>query len=97
MYQPELFDAFKAVVSIMSEEFDSHDFIKKFMQYYTSSYADILTKFKSIPTAHGHIVQVLKRNADSLQIKSIGRIISLDVFNETTECELWHKNNNSGN
>lgn len=91
----ELKNAFDAVISMLPQQFDSHDFIKKFMQYHPVAYAETIIKCKSIPASHGHIALTVSNNSNTLGVKSMGRRMSIDIFNEMTECELWIKTNDN--
>lgn len=87
----DLLDAYQVVVDLMPDQFDSHDFIRKFMKQYTVKYAEVLLKFQNVQTSHGHIALNLKSHSKELGIMSNGRTNSMNVFNEVSECELWMK------
>ncbi|MDE6696576.1 MAG: hypothetical protein K2K25_06825 [Muribaculaceae bacterium] len=83
----------QSVIAQLDDEFDSHEFIKKYMILYTKSYAEMLLKFKTFATTHGHIAIELKRMSKLLKINAVGKKVSPDIFNEMTECELWFNMN----
>lgn len=83
----------QSVIAMLDDKFDSHEFIKRYMILYTKSYAEMLLKFKTFSTTHGNIAIELKRISKLLKINAVGKRVSLDIFNEMTECELWSNMN----
>lgn len=75
-------------------EFDSHDFIRVFIELFPVSYGQLLIKHGSVPSAHGEIAGYLRNNSETLGITRFGNITSLDIFNKEVQCVLWKKHDN---
>ena len=80
-----------AVINKLGRNFDSHAFIRKFMELYPEEYGEMLKRHRCVKTANGEISSYLSRNATALKIKKIGNIKSLNVFLRFSPNALWTK------
>ena len=64
----------------LGQYFDSHAFIRKYMEKYPKSYASFISEHKTLKAAHAEIGRFLLNNAQSLNIERIGEIESLNVL-----------------
>jgi hypothetical protein len=81
----------KEIVDALEKEFDSHAFIRKYMEKFPQSYGELLMKHGNVTTAHAEISNCLRNNTTSLGIKKNGSVRSLDVFLKMTSNALWSK------
>lgn len=94
MTQEELFHAFDEIVKLLPKEFDSHEFIRKFIFNYPQRYGQLLIKHNNVSTAHGEIANFLRNNSCRLSIEqSLYKVYSNDIFGLQKLNALWHKIN----
>lgn len=79
------------VIDLMPKEFDSHDFILKFLEKYPAEYGKLLIKHSSVNTAHAEIGNFLLNNSENLNIEYKGEHESLNIFRNMSPCAKWHK------
>ena len=84
-------DQAKQVLDQMSNTFDSHEFIIRFIIMFPAKYIDLLAKYKATGKAHGAIAAFLQENSDSLEIQHQGKIRSENIYGRDTLCEKWKK------
>lgn len=84
-------DQAKQVLDQMSNTFDSHEFIIRFIIMFPAKYIDLLAKYKATGKAHGAIAAFLQENSDSLEIQRQGKIRSENIYGRDTLCEKWKK------
>ena len=80
-----------AVIKKLGKNFDSHAFIRKFMELYPKEYGEMLVSHENVASAHGEISSYLSKNARDLNIKKIGSIHTLNVFLRASSNALWSK------
>lgn len=80
-----------AVIKLLGKNFDSHAFIRKFMELYPKEYGEMLVNHENVASAHGEISSYLSKNARNLKIKKIGSIRTLNVFLRASSNALWSK------
>lgn len=80
-----------AVIKKLGKNFDSHAFIRKFMELYPKEYGEMLVSHENVASAHGEISSYLSKNARDLNIKKIGSIRTLNVFLRASSNALWSK------
>ena len=80
-----------AVIKLLGKNFDSHAFIRKFMELYPKEYGEMLVNHENVASAHGEISSYLSKNARNLNIKKIGSIRTLNVFLRASSNALWSK------
>ncbi|MDO4931209.1 MAG: hypothetical protein Q4E63_00950 [Prevotellaceae bacterium] len=81
----------KSVLNTLSKEFDSHEFIRKYIQDFTVSYGQLLIERKQVELAHGAIGIFLSQHSDELGINCTGKHKSIDIFNNESSCATWSK------
>lgn len=80
------------ILTRLGTQFDSHAFIRLFIQNYPSRYAKILSKHNNVNTAHGEIARFLNANAVALKIKLIGGNSNTpNIYNNVSNNAKWHK------
>ena len=96
MNKEELIDACAAVIGMMPSQFNSHQFIRKFIYNFPSSYGKLLMKHDNVTTAHGEIANVLRNNSIKLRIQKIDepKCESVDIFDNLATCATWSKFSN---
>ncbi len=77
--------------NVLSDNFDSHDFIREFIWHYPSIYGGLLTKHNNVVTAHAEIANYLLNHSPELGIMKIGINKSKDILGNDAECALWTK------
>ena len=80
-----------AVIDKLGKHFDSHAFIRKFMEMCPEEYGKMLQKHRSVTSAHGEISNFLRENAKNLGIKRMGNIKSLNVYLNLSSNAMWSK------
>ena len=94
MKQEELLHAFGEVVKLLPKEFDSHEFIHKFIFNYPQRFGQLLIKHNNVTTAHGEIANYLRNNSCRLNIEqSLYKVYSNDIFGLQRFNTLWQKIN----
>lgn len=84
--------SFRQIIAIMPNHFDAHDFILKLIQINTFEYFSIIHHYdESIALTHAHISNFLVGHEKELSIHFTGKRISLDVFQNPTECAVFEK------
>lgn len=89
-------DAVEKVIAEMKDEdeFDSHDFIKKFSKeieldyVYLLATAGTMTPFHKV---HSQIGRFLRNNEKNLNIRYVKRVNSKNIFGNDTPCASWRK------
>jgi len=83
------------VIGNLQNDFDSHDFILKFLEKYPVEYGKLLIKYKNVNTAHAEIGRFLLDNSEQylnhLKIEYKGEHESLNIFGNMSPCAKWHK------
>jgi hypothetical protein len=83
------------IVNDLPNEFDSHEFIRKFTKRYQIGYVKSLSKYKRAPfkKVHAQIASFLSKNETSLNIKKTEKIRSPNIFGINEENQGWIKPN----
>ena len=81
-------------IESLSDFFDSHAFIRKYMKKYPKSYGVFISQYKTLNAAHAQIGKFLLENAPELKIEYIGEIESLNVLVNPVKNALWKKQTN---
>lgn len=80
------------VIRLLDVQFDAHDFILKFIKEYTHSYFQLLGRFNGdVRQTDAYIGSFLQKNADILAISETGKVISMNVMSNQTNCMSWRK------
>lgn len=79
------------IVENMSDNFDSHDFIKELIWQYPAVYGKLLIKYDDVRVTHSQIGKFLLNHASALEIEKIGEDGSDDIFGHATPCAKWKK------
>lgn len=79
------------VIGNLQNDFDSHDFILKFLEKYPAEYGKLLIKHSSVNTAHAEIGDFLLKNSGNLNIEYKGKHESLNIFRNMSPCAQWNK------
>lgn len=84
----------QSVIAQLDNEFDSHEFIKRYIYSFPKSYGILIEKHANISTAHGEIANLLRINSSTLNIsKNIDGVCSHDIFGNDVQNAKWRKNN----
>ncbi len=75
----------------MRDSFDTHDFIRFFAMTHPKEYWQCLLEHKDIHSAHGQIGCFLSVHAEELGISQQEDVVSLNIYNEKTECSSWKR------
>ena len=92
-------DVVKTIQNMKMQSFDSHDFIRQFMQDYPDEYILLLVKHKKgrkdiFRTAHAEIGDYLETNAKVCEIaKDGGKRKSKNIFGHETLNQKWKLTN----
>lgn len=85
----------KRVLESMPQEFDSHQFIERFIRENEREYVEMLYEQKDSPAifrdVHAMIARYLVENADALAIKKTGRTQSENIKGYESENQNWRK------
>jgi len=86
-------DCINIIKTIPNKEFDSHEFIRRFMHRFEKEYVQYLNTYSTEPfrNVNAQIAKHLSEKQELYSIKSIGQIQSLNVFGLMTYNELWEK------
>lgn len=76
---------------IMSDNFDSHVFIKELSQRNSNLYEEMVEKCGSVASANGIISIFLLNHASALGIVKNGEIKSENINGKITLCAKWRK------
>jgi hypothetical protein len=82
------------IISELSHEFNSHEFIRKFSKHFESEYVEFLYDYKGkdpFRKVHSQIAKFLSENKSDLKICKTGKVPSQNIFGETDEIEGWKK------
>ena len=79
------------VIGNLQNDFDSHDFILKFLEKYPVEYGKLLIKYKNVNTAHAEIGRFLLDKDNKLEIEKAGEHDSPNIFRNLSPCALWQK------
>jgi len=77
----------------MSDNFDSHDFIREFKLRYRNLYDEMVEKCGNVASAHGIISIFLLNHANALGIEKnrTGKIKSENINGKIKPCAEWRK------
>lgn len=79
-------------ISMMPQNFDSHDFIRKFIWKYPEIYGRLLIKHANVTTAHAEIGNYLRCHASELGINELPeKVESEDILRIICPCAQWEK------
>ncbi|HCT94201.1 MAG: hypothetical protein A2X19_08905 [Bacteroidetes bacterium GWE2_39_28] len=86
----------KTIISRLECEFDSHEFIEKYLSTYEKDYVELLYSFKDskkgiFRAAHSKIGKYLSSNSSSLKIEKIERGNSENIKKYDSENQTWKK------
>lgn len=81
----------KSILKLMGAQFDSHEFIVKFIYHFTAAYGQILVKHNNVAHAHSEIAKFLRQNESNLMIRKTGEHTSPDIFGTPALCATWEK------
>lgn len=87
----------KKVIENLSEGFDSHDFIMKYIDLYEQEYLVELFRYAVTSQGgvfrnfHSRIGEFLSKNEEELGIEKVERKPSLNVKGKKTENQRWRK------
>lgn len=81
----------KTVVEMMPKEFDSHDFIRRFIWECPKTYGELLIKHNNVKNAHAEISNYLRNYANELEIEQLPDRNSADIFGNTVLNANWTK------
>ena len=88
----------RETIGRLGNKFDSHAFIRKFMERYAREYGELLVKHGSVTTANAEIANYLRINSSKLNISQVEeKVDSMDVLGNVTPNALWQKNTNGLN
>lgn len=92
-FMAQNFSDLEAIVFGLNQEFNSHDFIKKFAKKFESNYVEFLYNYKAshFQTVHSQIALFLSNNADELKIRKTRIVKSETIFGEFDEIQGWEK------
>ena len=79
------------VIGLMPKEFDSHDFILKFLEKFPAEYGELLINHKTVNDAHAEIGRFLLDKDNKLEIEKTGEHESLNIFRNISPCAQWNK------
>jgi hypothetical protein len=82
------------IISDLSDDFSSHDFIEKFSKKYESEYIDMLVSYKgrdAFKSVHVQIARFLSYNMGDLGIAKSKKGPSEHVFGEIDMIQWWEK------
>lgn len=79
------------IIGLLGEEFDSHDFIQKYLKHFPTSYGQLLEKHDNTATANAEIANYLRLNAVDLNIERVDKTTSRNVLNNESENTWWRK------
>lgn len=80
------------VICLLGQYFDSHAFIRKYMERYPKAYAKIVSEHKTLKAAHATIGRYLLEHSFGLNITKLGEIESLNILMKPSSNALWQKN-----
>lgn len=86
----------KTIISKLDCEFDSHDFIQKYLSTYEKDYVELLYSFKDskrgiFRAAHSKIGRYLSSNSSSLKIEKTIRQESENIKKYDSKNQTWRK------
>ena len=77
---------FREVIQQLGNEFDSHEFIEKYIWAFPADYGELLVKHNNVRTAHAEIANYLRYHAEELNIERLpGKSVDQDIFGNETE------------
>lgn len=82
------------IINNLSNEFTSHDFLKKYAKAFEREYIDFLSKYGdtgAFQTVHSQIARFLSDNALLLRIEKTQKVLSENIFGEMDEIQGWKK------
>lgn len=80
------------IIEMLDIHFDAHDFIVMFIKTFPHSYFKILAKYDcNVRQTDAQIGSFLQKNANLLCISEIGKVVSLNIMSNQTECMSWRK------
>ena len=87
----------QAVINELPNDFDSHEFIQKFLTMYEKEYIELLHSYISAKdgrifrAAHAKIGDYLLQNSKQLNIEDTVRVKSMNIKGNNTENQKWAK------
>jgi hypothetical protein len=81
----------KNVVDKMGEEFDSHNFITRYLNEYEKEYIQILADSEVFRTANAQIGRFLSDHSVELGIEKVERVVSSNIKGNESENQNWVK------
>lgn len=79
------------IITMLGNQFDSHDFILMFIKTYPYSYFKLLDRYTNVTMVDAQIALYLNHHAVELQIEKIGDVVSLNIMSNESGCSLWKK------
>jgi len=81
------------IIESLDENFNSHDFIRKFEQKFTEEYVEFLNSYSDNREikVHSQIARFLSKNKKILSIDKTNRVSSLNVHNRNSSVQGWKK------
>lgn len=79
------------IIGCLPKQFDSHDFIRKFIYKYKKEYNQLVAKYSRLNIVHSVISNFLRNNAKSLGIEYKGKMVSENISEKMSSCALWNK------
>ncbi len=83
------------IISELESEFNSHDFIKKFVKRFERDYVVFLNNYNdsdAFRTVNSQIAKFLADNDTRLNIQKTQKVKSENIFGEIDEIQGWKKN-----
>lgn len=79
------------IIGCLPKQFNSHDFIRKFIDKYKMQYNQLVAKYSRLNIAHSVISNFLRNNAKSLGIEYKDKTVSKNISGKMSSCALWNK------
>ena len=67
------------IIGCLPKQFDSHDFIRKFIYKYKKKYNQLVAKYSRLNIVHSVISNFLRNNAKTLGIEYKGKTVSENI------------------
>lgn len=85
----------KEIIGQMPENFNSHQFIERYILCYTWSYLQILKEYHDVEIAHRQIGMFLLKKAkeENLCIEKTGTVPSENIFGNIDDVASWKRIN----
>jgi hypothetical protein len=84
---------FPAIIDVMDNEFDSHEFILELARTHPVLYVEALHAYrdKGAPFETLHRVLAVQLRGFDDRVEGLGKVKSKNIFREETPCERWRK------